>query len=165
VDPFWEKVILIVVDKLLLAAAGAGIAYLSALAIERYRRNQAVVLELGKLRAQAYCRLLSFLGEQDWLISNLISQGRRTENNSAVIDGFLARLDASIEEMNKSGARDIAFLDQELGGKLRAYNDMVHAFEKYGDAELSETERVERRKKLRELHADVIAYLPPLPKP
>lgn len=164
-DPFWEKVILIVVDKFLLAVAGSGIAYLSAVAIERYRRNQALVLELGKLRAQAYCRLLGFLGEQAWLISTLLSEGRRTEKNSGTIDGFLERLNSSVEEMNKSGARDIGLLDQSLGGRLRAYYEMVHAIEKYGVAELSETEREERRKKLSELREDVIAYLPPLPKP
>ena len=80
-NPFWDKLIWMVIDKVLLAGAGALIAYFAARSLERYRRDQAMVLELGKARAQAFARLMALLGEHAALIMALAGGVERTEDN------------------------------------------------------------------------------------
>jgi hypothetical protein len=51
----------LVVDKFALALVGALVAFAAALLLERYKRNQAVLAELGKKRAEAFTAVFSRL--------------------------------------------------------------------------------------------------------
>lgn len=62
-DPFYEKLILLVVDKVLLAGVGAFIAYMAAKSLERYRRNQTMPIEVSKRQATAFVDVFSGLTE------------------------------------------------------------------------------------------------------
>lgn len=90
-DPFWEKVVLLVIQYGLLTLAGGGIALLSSIALERYRRHQAVVLELSKLRAQAFVRLISLLGEHQSVLDALAGALPRVDENLPYFEALRTR--------------------------------------------------------------------------
>lgn len=158
---FSDKVWLIIIDKALLALAGGGIALLSAVFIERYKRHQSVVLELGKLRAQAFARIVSLLGEQRAIIDEML-----TTKNDARFKVLQERLTASAGEQMSSFLKDASLLDETLRVKFRAYAKAVTPDVKMDSRpNMSEADAEARRVKLNTLREEILAYLPPLPKP
>jgi hypothetical protein len=166
VDPFWEKIVLMLVDKVLLGLVGAGIAYIAALALERYRRDQAMVLELGKLRAQAFVRLMSMLGEHSLLFQQLAS-GQHLKENEAMRQVLQARAEKFRDEMMTAIPRELAVLDPELRKRIGAYVQALYTeldFRKFDEAPMAKAELDAWMKKVGDLRDAVMELVPRLPK-
>lgn len=163
-DPFWEKVVLLVIQYGLLTLAGGGIAFVSSLVLERYRRHQAVVLELSKLRAQAFVRLMSLLGEHQSVLDALAGALPRTEENAAYFEALKTRADQIRVEAFTSIPRDAVLMDAKIRPHLRAYTKELYGLDatKIKAGPLSNTELEARREKLRELRDAVLKVVPPL---
>jgi hypothetical protein len=164
VDPFWEKVVLLAIQYGLLTLAGGGIAFISSLVLERYRRHQAVVLELSKLRAQAFVRLVSLLGEHQAVLHAVAGGLARTEDNARYFEALKIRADQVYIEAFTSIPRDMALMDSKVRPRLRAYLNELYGLDgtKLKAAPLSATELEARKDKLRALRDAVLEMVPPL---
>jgi hypothetical protein len=167
-NEFWEKVWLIVIDKALLAVAGGGIAFLSAVFIERYKRHQAVVLELGKLRAQSFARVVSSVWEFQSLLEVVLIAKRETPEEKAEFAAHLGRFSSALEEMMRSLRKDVALLDDDLSKRFEAYTKLLESetdISRFVERPWTEQEIEAYRQKLRGLRAEIMVHIPPLPKP
>lgn len=165
-DPFWDKLIWMLIDKLLLAGAGALIAYLAARALERYRRDQAMVLELGKFRAQAFARLMSLLGEHSAFVAALAGGLERTEENLRFLNSP-ERLAQLRQDLYTTIPRDMALLDPALRSRLKTYVETVYEgldLRKADEKPLSKDVLAAWGKKVKETRDAVMELVPRLPK-
>lgn len=165
VSPFWEKVALLVIDKVLLAAAGAVIAYIAAKALERYRRQQTVTLEFGKLRAQAFARALVLLTEYQLLLDRLLVT-ERTEEHEAAARPMTEQFQAMSKDFFSNMAREAALLDKDSGLLLMEYVAAIVSVDKARvmAGPLSPAEMEERKAKLRDIREKLLLHFPPLPR-
>jgi hypothetical protein len=164
-NPWLVKILDSLIDKGFLAISGSIIAYVSARAIERYRRRQAVLLELGKIRAQAFIKVLSLLGEFHFLFDRLIKI-EKTDENAAEIEALGARIQSITPELHNTIRRDLVLLDIEAGSILVAIGEQLFSLDthKLLSGNLPKDELEKRSKKLKELWDAVRSHLPPLPK-
>jgi len=86
VDPFSEKLILLVADKILLAGVGAFIAFMASKALERYRRNQTMIVEVAKRQATAFVDVFCGLTECSIHASRIMALARETPPNEEHIE-------------------------------------------------------------------------------
>ncbi|NNC01910.1 hypothetical protein HJC10_03455 [Corallococcus exiguus] len=164
-EPFWEKVLLLLIDKLLLAGAGAAIVFFFSRALERYKRDQAVTLELGKLRAQAFVRILSSLSSIHAIMNHALE--RRHEPNIPPDQMFIAeRLPIEARKLHDAMLDGGGLLDETTRKLLKDYTESFNEFNFKGRtaSEISDAELETRRKKIEILRNRLLAYLPSLPK-
>lgn len=146
-------------DKLLLFASGVGVALLTARYVERHRREQALVLELGKLRAQALTRTLGALAHHMALVETVMAlpDGR-------VPKPLAEKLVGASESFHLDLANDLALLDSDVLSAVLAFADEVFAYEKTpeGIQKVSPGELQARHERLHRLRMAALAFLPPI---
>ncbi|MCY1022353.1 hypothetical protein [Pyxidicoccus sp. MSG2] len=124
-EPFWEKLILMFLDKGLLALMAGVFAYFASRALERYRRNQAVTLELGKARAAAFLRVRSCLGACDFLVACLEVEGGGVDSERS--RDLLAQLETARAALWAQLTKDFGLLDDEAGAAALKYQRALTA--------------------------------------
>ncbi|MFL5345567.1 MAG: hypothetical protein ACJ8AT_12270 [Hyalangium sp.] len=162
-DPFWEKVVLALIDKGLLAMVGTGLTYLVTRAIEKYRRTQAMVLELGKARAAAYIRIISALTElQTYLDDYLIMD--KSDPKSPKLAELSEKIAEVSAEVQKIVRRESALIEKEVGHEIDEYAQAIVRL-KESVTTLTPAQFETRRASLREIRYRLLRYLPPLTLP
>lgn len=124
-DPFTQSLILALVDKGLLALVAVVFGYFVNKALERYKRNQAVTLELGKARVAAFLRIRSCLGACDFLVACLEVEGRDVD--SARYRDLLAQLDTARAALWARLTQDFGLLDDAAGAAALKYQRALTA--------------------------------------
>ncbi|WNG18489.1 hypothetical protein [Cystobacter fuscus] len=161
---FHQELVKIVIDKVLLCGSGVLVSLITAKWIERHRREQAIIVELGKLRAAALVRLISFLSEADLLLNTILSLGPSEAHAGArqIAEQRFAELKEKVSEtIGGSGA----ILNDEIAQEIARYNFLVFV---EGVGALSGTDPIapkeleNKREQTREMRSKLLAYLPPL---
>jgi|GEM_PF-5968436 len=166
-DPFWEKVFFLVLDKGLLALAGGGIAFAAALALEKYRRQQAVALELGKLRAQAYARIVGATGVVQAKLE-LRQKFARIQASPSARTTLEEELRTALVKLYEVAANDAGMLDEDAVLVSNEYITALFDFDEMsgrgaeppGEAK----DLAAQRARLKELRQKLVKYVPPLPR-
>ncbi|WP_155893170.1 hypothetical protein [Cystobacter fuscus] len=164
VSEFCQDIIKIVVEKVLLLGSGVLVSLFTAKWIERHRREQAIIVELGKLRAAALVRLISFLSEADLLLNTILALGP-SETHAGARQIAEQRFFELKEKVSETIGGSGSILDDEIAQEIAKYNSLVFA---EGVEALNETnqlthEELERKRaQTREMRSKLLKYLPPL---
>ncbi|MBZ4402443.1 hypothetical protein [Myxococcus sp. AS-1-15] len=166
-DPFQEKVVLLVIDKGLLAIAGGLVAFIAARALERYRRQQSVVLELGKLRAQAFTRLLGAISAYALHIDEFLAVAHKIDIKHPSVEKHTQATMAAASTLREIALKEGALIDRETGELINEFLTAAHppSVERINAGPFSESELKERQARIRALRERLRRYLPPLPIP
>ncbi|NTX07039.1 hypothetical protein [Myxococcus sp. CA040A] len=157
---------LLVIDKGLLTLAGGTIAFIAARALERYRRQQSVVLELGKLRAQAFARVLSAAASHAYHVDQLIAAARTNAEESDKIRVLgKAAMDSALS-IQDVALREAGLIDRKTGKIIQKYLVAISEIdvERMKKGGLTEEEATNRKDNINELRDELHRFLPPLPR-
>jgi hypothetical protein len=124
-ETFEEKLTLMLLDKGLLALVAGALAYFASRALERYRRNQAVTLELGKARAAAFLRVRTSLGACDFLVACLEVEGGGVDSDR--YQRLLVQLETARTALWERLTQDFGLLDDEAGAAALKYQHALTA--------------------------------------
>lgn len=120
-----EKILL---DKGLLALSGVIVSLVTALWVERYKRNEAVTLELGKARANALVFIIGATREIELLLSTL-GGATHADRQTPERKNQLARLETVREELAQEGLRRISLMDRVLFDEVLSYMETLAELE------------------------------------
>ncbi|WP_147477299.1 hypothetical protein [Corallococcus sp. AB038B] len=153
------------IDKLLLAAAGAGIVFYFSRALERYRRDQSVSSELGKLRAQAFAKILAALSSNHMILTQALEH-RHTAQIPDTDALLLARSKEQLERLRDVVLEGIGLMDKPVGTLFSNYATAFGEFDLSEKALLEMTdEQIEAKLKIiRAMREQLAAYIPPIPR-
>lgn len=162
-DPFWEKVVLILIDKGLLGVVGAGLTYLVTRAIEKYRRTQAMVLELGKARATAYIRIIGVLTELQTYVDDYLGMDK-SDPESQKLAELSAKITEVSAEVQKIVRKESALIEEKVGYEINEYAQAIVRL-KENVTTLAPAQLETRLASLRDMRHRLLRYLPPLTLP
>lgn len=164
----------LVIDKLLLGAIVAGVGFFVWKAMQRYKRSQALSLELGKQCAAALVRASTSLAllEQKMarLVGGPVGEMRLDDNTDVGVRSFRERLartaDEFIAESNKVGAQiteDLVLLGGAQADAVPAYfGAILRLFDAGGNSSIASAIVEHLIQQVPKARKALAAYFPPL---
>jgi len=153
-----------VIDKGLLVGVAATVTFLATRALERYRRKQTVIAEIGKARASALIRVLSALSATHELAMRFRIEVVAANRNPDQIMHYMAEVQTAIKNFSQRLTEDSLLVGPELSNLLLTCHSAITEWTVA--AMKADSARVDLAfndftQKLHELYK----YLPEMPKP